>query len=193
MVLILCGKSGSGKDAMAKNLVERGFKPIISSTSRPIRKGETDGVEYNFVTREKFEQLIEYDELVEYRKYNTLVGGVPDVWYYGIVKTALEDREKYVVILDIKGAKEFIDYFGKESCYVAYISVPDDVRTERAKLRGSFDEYEWDRRMRADAIDFSDEQVAAIADVCIDNTGSLEDSVDELEDYFTLYRIESCL
>ena len=64
MVLILCGKSGSGKDAMAKNLVERGFKPIISSTSRPIRKGETDGVEYNFVTREKFEQLIEYDELV---------------------------------------------------------------------------------------------------------------------------------
>lgn len=193
MILILCGKSGSGKDAILKKLVERGFTPIVSTTSRPIRSGETDGVEYNFVSREKFEKLIEYNELIEYRTYDTLVGGVPDVWYYGIVKTTLDEREKYVVILDVKGTTEFVRHFGKDSCYVAYITAPDDIRTERAMSRGSFDQYEWDRRMKADCIDFNNDAVSSVANIVIDNSGDLDECVDEVEDYFFLYRINSCL
>ena len=193
MVLILCGKSGVGKDAILKQLVERGYKPIISTTSRPIRDGETDGVEYKFVSRAEFENLIEADKLVEYRKYDTLVGGVPDVWWYGVVKESLEDGERYVVILDVKGAKDFISYYGKDKCYVAHIAAADVIRTERAKKRGSFDEYEWERRMKADKYDFRDEAIADIVDVTIDNSWNLEDCVNEVEDYFFIYRINSCL
>lgn len=193
MVLILCGKSGVGKDAILKQMVERGYTPIISTTTRPIRDGETDGVEYNFITRGEFEELMNNDGLVEYRKYDTLVGGVPDVWWYGIVKQELSKRDKYVVILDVDGAKAFINYYGKENCYVEYITAPDAIRTERAKQRGSFDEYEWERRVKADNFDFRDEVVSEISDVTIDNSGNLEDCVDEVEDYFFIHRFDSCL
>lgn len=193
MVLILCGKSGCGKDAILKAFVERGFSPIVSTTSRPIRENETDGVEYNFITRGQFEELIKADAFVEYREYSTLVGGVPDVWLYGIPKMDLDEREKYVVILDIKGANELISHFGKDSCFVAYVTTPDSIRMERAKLRGSFDESEWNRRAKADDYDFRDEVVKPLADAVIDNSGSLEDTVDEIEDYFTIRRIESCI
>ena len=67
MYLILCGKSGSGKDTILKRLCKRGFTPIVSLTSRPIREGETNGVEYNFVSRELFESLIRDKKLIEYR------------------------------------------------------------------------------------------------------------------------------
>lgn len=193
MVLILCGKSGVGKDAILKQMVERGYTPIISITTRPIREGETDGVEYNFITRGEFEELMNNDSLVEYRKYDTLVGGVPDVWWYGIVKQELSKRGKYVVILDADGAKAFINYYGKENCYVEYITASDAIRTERAKQRGSFDEYEWERRVKADSFDFRDEVVSEISDVTIDNSGDLEDCVDEVEDYFFIRSFDSCL
>lgn len=178
MVLILCGKSGSGKDTIQKELVRRGFIPIVSTTSRPMRDGEKDGVDYNYTTRENFEQMIKDDKLVEYREYHTLVGGVPDVWYYGIEKQELDDRKDYVIVLDIGGTEGFAKYFGWFSCVVLYIDVPDDIREQRAIARGSFDKTEWDRRLADDRKVFSDLAMSSIVDCTIHNTGSIEECVD---------------
>jgi len=177
MYLILCGKSGSGKDTILKRLVKRGFTPIVSLTSRPIREGETNGVEYNFVSRELFESLIRDKKLIEYRTYDTLVGGEPDTWYYGLEKAAADLEHDYVVVLDINGAKSFMEYYGRENCLCEYIMVSDEERTERAMMRGSFDETEWKRRMEADAKDFSFEQRHGVVDGVVFNMDSLSRAI----------------
>ena len=177
MFLILCGKSCSGKDSILKEIVKMGYKPIVSVTSRPIREGETNGIEYEFVSRELFESFIKADRLIEYRTYNTLVNGVEDTWYYGLLKDNLDVSEDYVVILDLNGAESFMDYYGRNCCFCVYIDAPDEIRTIRAMQRGSFDETEWKRRMAADTEDFNEEAIISTADFRISNTGDLMKTV----------------
>jgi guanylate kinase len=181
-ILILCGMSSSGKDSILRKLVsDYDYLPIISVTSRPMRIGEKDGVDYLFETKENFLKLIKNDRLIEYRTYNTLVNGVSDVWYYGLIKHILDDNKKYVVILDIKGTKDFISYYGKDKCEVIYVDCPSEIRKERAMKRGSFDLTEWNRRSEADEIDFSEDKRIGVVDRVVQNWGiSLDDVVKEI-------------
>ena len=188
MFLILCGKSGSGKDAILKELCKSmRYAPIISVTSRPIREGETNGVEYEFVSKELFESFIKANKLIEYRSYNTMVGGVEDTWYYGVLKGRPAYGRDYVVILDLKGAGDFMAYYGKDHCLCVYVDADDQIRTERAKNRGSFDETEWNRRMEADSKDFSEEQIKTVTDITIDNNADLRDAVENVDGIFKSY------
>ena len=179
MITILIGKSASGKDAILRTFKRNfGFTPIISTTSRPIRKKQVDGVDYIFVSAQTFKYMIDIGCFIEYRSYNTLVNGEPDVWYYGVQTFELEPDKNYIVILDVKGAREFIKYFGKENIRVVYIHADDDVRKSRAKRRGSFDETEWIRRLNDDAVKFSSDVCSDIVDLRIDNNGGL--SLDDI-------------
>lgn len=178
MIQIICGKSASGKDTLLKKMVEKyDLIPLITMTTRPMRDGEHDGVDYDFVSKEMFQYLIDHNQMLEYRSYNTKLNGVDDVWYYGNVKKSLNPYRDYVIVLDLTGAKAFIDYYGKDECVVTYLNVSDDVREQRARQRSSLDvtewnrriKPEWDRRLKADAEDFSMDKVQAIADYIIDN------------------------
>ncbi len=173
MIIIICGKSASGKDTLMNKLVESGeFEPIISTTSRPMREGEMNGREYFFVTKEGFQKKYEAGDFVEYRKYDTLVAGKPDTWYYGNEKVNLDNPKDYVVILDLDGAKAFQKYYGKENTFTVFLMSDDTKRTKRAMKRGSFDKTEWDRRLKDDQIKFSAENVKKICDRIIDNNNS---------------------
>ena len=83
MIVILIGKSASGKDTIARKLVEVGpkgfFTKLVGTTTRPIRENERDGVDYNFISKDEFLQLINNDMLLEYRAYNTLVDNKPEI------------------------------------------------------------------------------------------------------------------
>lgn len=143
MITVLIGKSASGKDTIFKELLKHSFEPIVTFTTRPKREGETDGVEYNFVSEKDFKDL----DLLEKREYNTAKG----IWYYGMPKVDVD--KNYAVILDINGANKLIDYYGKDKILPAYLACPLSVREKRAMQRGSFDKEEWDRRAIADDID----------------------------------------
>ena len=180
MITILCGKSASGKDTLLTELKNSdGFCTIISTTSRPIREGEQNGREYNFVPKSEFLQMIEKDEFLEYRTYNTTFAGEPDTWYYGCPKKTLDDldpNKDYVIILDMGGTKDFINYYGKENCFVCYVDTSDDIRVQRASQRGSFDETEWNRRAADDNIKFSNVIVDDLANARLfNNEGTLKD------------------
>ena len=91
MVKIIClvGESSCGKDSILKEVLNRNpqLKPIISTTSRPMRKGETDGIEYNFKTITEVNQMLQNDCFIENRQYKVANG---DIWIYGITKKAID-------------------------------------------------------------------------------------------------------
>jgi guanylate kinase len=174
-VIVLTGKCASGKNAIASALEDKGYKIITTVTSRPMRVGEVNLVDYTFVTKEQFEDMIKDDKFIEYRAYNTLVAGIPDVWYYGSVKTELSDKYDYCIVLTPDGARKSKEYYGND-CFSVYVDVPDDIREKRAMSRGSFDRTEWERRLETDNTDFSPENISDI-DCTIDNTGTLDAAV----------------
>lgn len=187
MLIILCGKSGSGKDTIQTKLERYGYIRLVSYTTRPIRENEKNGVDYNYVSKDEFLKMMQNNQLIEWRSYDTLVNGIPDTWYYGLKKTNLCRYNSYVVILDIEGAKEAVKYYGKDKCFIAYIDAPDDIRKERALQRGSFDETEWNRRLEDDSIKFSDNKLDGFVDTKITNVGDLTYTILNLVNQYTRF------
>ena len=70
-LIVLSGPSGVGKSTVISELLSEreNLYFSVSFTTRQPRVGEADGVNYNFVTREHFEDMIERDELLEYVEY----------------------------------------------------------------------------------------------------------------------------
>lgn len=182
MITILMGASASGKNYIEAKLVEDyGYNRIVSTTTRPMRDGEKNGREYFFVPKQAFLDMIEEDDLIEYREYHTTVEGIADTWYYGLTKDLYFSDVNYVVILDVQGTRDFIKYVGKDNVKVYYIYCEDYVRTERAMSRGSFDLTEWNRRLEDDVKVFSEENMIDIDYKIVINEGrDINDVIGEI-------------
>lgn len=147
-MLILYGASGSGKNTILRYLLSKGFTTgnIVSYTSRPMRKGEVDGVDYHFISREEFEKKIKEEFFAE---YVTNYGN-----YYGISAEDLESVEDNpVTILETEGIKQ-IKEKGIEVCTV-YIEASEYNRRNRMLARGD-DEEEVNKRIKDDQEKFKD-------------------------------------
>src|SRR5690554_6735022 len=80
-IYTVIGKSATGKDTIYKKLLEHeelGLRSVIMYTTRPIRKSETDGVEYFFVDEARLKELKKQNKVIEHRSYNTIHGE----WHY---------------------------------------------------------------------------------------------------------------
>ena len=124
--IVLCGASCSGKTTIKQNLVDKGFKPGISYTTREIREGEIDGVDYRFVSKETFSDLISKGAFFEY----------DDTFddYYG---TSNDDFENCDVFILTPKAIEKLKTTGLISkCIIVYLMAPIHVRIKRATERG---------------------------------------------------------
>ena len=157
---ILVGKSGSGKDYLLKYMVQKGFTPLISHTTRPKRANEIDCLDYYFVGVTEF---LANNDFIETRSYDTELNGEKHTWYYGLSNRELDrNKDKNIVtIFDIPGANEFIKNTGID-CNIIYLDVSDEIRKNRAILRGSFCDIEWGRRVLDDAKKFSDKELKSI-------------------------------
>lgn len=169
-IIIICGFSSAGKDKVTKYISENyNYKFITSHTSRPIRLNESEGNPYHFISKQKFEKMIENNEFIEYRKYSTLVNNVPDIWYYGVHKNSVNlSQNSYVVVLDMLGTIEFKKYFG-DSIISFFIDVDEPTRKQRCINRKDFDEYEWNRRYKDDIKQFPKEIIKNEIDYIIKN------------------------
>ena len=80
LLLVLSGPSGCGKGTMVKELISREGQIEVSrsATSRAPREGEVDGLHYDFVSRERFEEMIKNGEVLEYTQYNGNYYGTHD-------------------------------------------------------------------------------------------------------------------
>lgn len=182
MIYVIIGASGVGKDYIQNILInDYGFSPIISTTTRPMRDGEVEGREYYYVDKNIFLYLIENDKLIEYRTYNTLLDGKPDTWYYGLTKQPFDSSKDYVVILDVQGCRDFINYVGEENVKVFYIDCPSEIRTIRAKARGGYNQQEWLRRLVDDQYVFSEKNMNGIDYKTVNNYNrDIDDVIKEI-------------
>jgi len=101
VVLVLSGPSGAGKSSLINKISDLigEYYFSISTTTRPIREGEEEGVHYHFVTQEEFKKDIEEDHFLEY----ALVHGN----YYGTslkpIKKALHEGKLVIFDIDVQG------------------------------------------------------------------------------------------
>ena len=102
LLIVLSGPSGVGKDAALEGLraLNRPWHTIVTATTRSRRLGETDGVEYIFLEHDKFQSMIEHDELLEYAEVYGNWYGVPKQQ----VRDALAKGLDTVLKVDVQGA-----------------------------------------------------------------------------------------
>ena len=158
MVLVLTGKAGAGKDTIKNILMDMGMEWLPSHTTRPMREGEVEGKEYHFLTDKEWNDK----DYIESRIYTTEKDGKPVDYRYGTPKTELDKHKLYITIKDKDGALALRNYYGDKAVWIAYIDAPFEVRTERAKNRGSFDALDWEKRREADEKQFNDVRYADI-------------------------------
>lgn len=132
-IYCIMGKSSSGKDTLYKMLLddeELSLKTLVSYTTRPMREGETDGVEYYFCDEDQLRAFEAEDRVIELRAYQTVCG----VWKYFTVKDHQmgDDAQDYLFIGTLEAYLKMRDYFGKDRVIPIYIEVEDGVRLERA-------------------------------------------------------------
>lgn len=161
-LFLIMGKSASGKDTLYKDIVSRfcnRLGVVVPYTTRPQRKGETEGAEYHFITEGQMSRMKRDGKVIESRCYQTVYGP----WYYLTVDDGQIDLSKRSSILIVTPAayEKLRDYFGAEHVIPLYIETDDGVRLERALKRERAQaepKYEeMCRRFLADAKDFSEE------------------------------------
>lgn len=146
-VLIFSAPSGAGKSTVVNHLLglHDNFEFSISAASRAPRGTERDGVEYHFITADRFRELIAQDAFVEYEEvykdhfYGTLKSEVERIWAKGHV---------ILFDVDVKGGANLKKYFGDAALSV--LIAPPSMEVLEQRLRGRGTDSEEDIRVRLD-------------------------------------------
>lgn len=161
-IFYLMGKSASGKDTIYKKVKEAvpELKQVVIYTTRPIRAGEQEGVEYHFTDEAEFRQWEASGKVIEYRIYQTAHGP----WIYYTVDDGQFDGETNLIAIGtLESYVQMKDYFGTEKIVPIYVEVEDGLRLARALERERSQEQpkykEMCRRFIADSEDFSEEKL----------------------------------
>lgn len=186
-LVCLMGKSSSGKDTIYKRLRTElpDLLPVVLYTTRPMREGEQDGVEYHFVSEEEYQSIHKSGRIMEERSYQTVYG----VWRYFTVW----DEEKnlnessYIMIGTPEAFEKIVEYLGREQVVPVFIDLDDGVRLQRALDREKAQDHprylEMCRRFLADAEDFSREKTEALGIEKVFYNDHLEQCLEEIKEY----------
>lgn len=177
-MLIVLGKTASGKDTIVKELVSKhGFKKVVTYTTRPMRKKEISDVTYHYIPEQEFLEKTQEGFFAEYKAYKTEEG----IWYYG---SAIQDYtnadEKCVIILTPNGLKDILKL--KIEFSSIYVYANNSTIKERLAKRGDRKE-EAERRLKQDNIDFKG--VENMVDKIIYNNSN--DSIDNVVNKLLAY------
>lgn len=143
-VYIISGPSGSGKDSVMKKVFEKQLDIAfsISSITRAMRPGEVEGEKYNFISRERFEEMIKNDELLE---HNVFVGN-----YYGTPKApvinCIENGKDILIEVDVNGAIQIRDKM-PEAVSIFIMPPSLDILKKRLTGRGTDSEDVIEKRL----------------------------------------------
>lgn len=163
-IFIVMGKTSSGKDTIFKRLMEQisyPLKTVVIYTTRPMRPGEQNGVEYFFVTEEELKRLREAGKVIEERRYDTVHGP----WYYFTVNDGQIDltKQDYLMISTLAGYEKIRAYYKEENVVPIYIEAEAKERLiryiNREEKQKNPNYSEVCRRFLADEVDFAEEEL----------------------------------
>lgn len=172
-MIILVGASASGKTEIAKLLIERfKYNKTVTTTTRSLRKGEIDGISYHFVSKEKFQDLIELNAFVETAFYQNE--------FYGTQKKDL--CKKGVIILEPNGANSLVNYLEDEA-FVVLIQSSKEIREVRMIKRGDSPE-EIKRRLKKDDQHFDKKNLMKIDLLLKNHNQTLEELAETINNEY---------
>lgn len=129
LLIVISGPAGSGKGTVCAHLTKTGsFAVSVSATTREPRPGETDGINYHFISKENFLSLIEREEMLEYTDY---CGN-----YYGTLKketdAVLSSGKNLILEIEVEGARNIKE---KHPDAILILLLPPTFSTQEQRLR----------------------------------------------------------
>ena len=182
------GKSATGKDTIFRELLEKadlGLKPLVLYTTRPMRAGEEQGVQYHFTDEAGLRKLETVGRVIELRSYDTVYG----VWKYFTADTEATDlaQQDYLGIGVLESYLALRDYYGAERVVPLSIEVEDGERLQRALDRERAQQEpkyaELCRRFLADSEDFAEGKIAEAGIEKRFRNRDLKESIEEISEY----------
>lgn len=179
-LVVISGPSGAGKTSVCRELKKNpNVEFSVSATTRAMREGEQDGVDYHFLTREDFARRMEENQFLEWASYNGNLYGTPR-WP---MDAALARGKTFLVEIEVAGTRQLreraVDGF---YLFIAPPSIEELRR--RLVLRGSNEQEEIDQRVKIaeDEIAAARTEVAGkpLYDVIVENA-VLQDTIKEVE------------
>lgn len=169
MIIVIFGPSGSGKNKVAKIMEERfQSKKFVTDTTRPIRKGEVDGIDYNFLDIDSFMKNIKEDKYLEYVMYaNNFYGSKKEDY-----QKFIDNNENTIIVMDIRGVKALKEYFSNNVLAI-FLNVSKETLIKRMKIRGETDELIQERLKYLE--ETREDENIKFADFVLDNNGTVEE------------------
>ena len=181
-LLVLSGPSGVGKGTVLGELMKRRTDMCfsVSATTRSPREGEVDGVNYFFVSKERFEEMIQNNELLEYAQFVSNSYGTPRAY----VEQQLEKGMNVILDIEVQGARNIVNMI--PDAVSVYVIPPSYEELER-RLRGRGTETEEQIQGRLQTA--IEEAKAADFYRYIVVNDNLEEAVNELDAIMTAEKI----
>lgn len=152
-MLVLSSPSGAGKTSIARKLLklDGNLNISVSATTRAPRPGEVDGKDYFFLTKEKFKEMVENNEFLEYAKVFGNSYGTPSAPVF----KALEAGQDVLFDVDWQGTQQLHDRAGKDLVRVFVLPPSNDELERRLRGRAQDSEAEIEKRMAQAASEIS--------------------------------------
>jgi guanylate kinase len=150
LMLVLSSPSGAGKTTLSRRLLaeDDGVALSVSVTTRKLRPGETDGRDYHFIDRKKFDELVDKDGLLEWAEVFDNYYGTPR----GPVMEALAAGRDVLFDIDWQGTQQLREK-ARGDLVSVFILPPSIPELERRLHRRAQDDYETIHRRMAKASD----------------------------------------
>lgn len=132
-IFVISAPSGTGKTTITKKLLEvlPEVKTVTTYTTRAPRKGEKNGVDYNFVSVEEFKKMIENDEFLEYANVYGNLYGTPKK----VVERNLKNGENVLLVIDTQGGMKVKKIF-PDAVLIGILPPSVKEQERRLKKRG---------------------------------------------------------
>ncbi len=175
LMVVISGPSGVGKDAVLKSLQKRGLPLhfVVTMTSRKPRNGEVDGVDYFFVSKARFEELIERDEFLEHAVVYQEYKGIPK----SQIREAFASHKDVVLRVDVQGAQTLRKLYA--GCVLIFL-IPTDQKEWFDRLRSRKTETEDSLALRLQTAEQELEHLPDFDYVVVNAQDRLEETVNTI-------------
>lgn len=176
LLIVISGPSGVGKDSVVQQMRARGLPVhfVVTATTRPARSAERNGVDYIFITKDEFAEMIEQGELLEYAIVYNDFKGIPK----NQVRQALASGKDVVMRIDVQGAAT-IRKLCPEALLI-FLTTRDEPELERRLIARKSESPE-DLKLRIATARQELKQIGIFDYVVVNVEGRLDDTVDTIE------------